>query len=251
LLDCCQIPLNPEQHKDGRSFYSTLLKQPTSQLKPYPIYWHYPHYNSNGAHPASAIIDDSWKLIHWHEDNQMELYNLVQDEGEQNNIIAQFPNIKEKLWIELQQWRQDVHAQMPVPNPEYYLYFAKTFINQLGKLVQETSDTLMVYLNRYENSLEIMKIPFEDIIEEWLDKEILFKLDSNVIAGKFFLNSENILIFSAFHEEKNYQMGEFLKNYIDKQIAILAWDNFEPSILGNSKKLMPQITILHATTNLN
>ncbi|MHC4596525.1 MAG: sulfatase, partial [Planctomycetota bacterium] len=61
-----------------------LLKKPTARLKRKTLYWHYPHYYATTS-PASSIRQNNWKLIEYFEDKRVELYNLKNDIGEQNN----------------------------------------------------------------------------------------------------------------------------------------------------------------------
>ena len=50
------------------------------------LYWHYPHYHAGGDSPYSAIRSDSFRLIEFHEDDSVQLYNLANDIGEQNDL---------------------------------------------------------------------------------------------------------------------------------------------------------------------
>ena len=43
-----------------------------------------------------AIRTPQWKLISWSDDTQ-ELYHMVRDPGEQENLIAQYPAIAQQL----------------------------------------------------------------------------------------------------------------------------------------------------------
>jgi len=48
----------------------------------------------------------------------LELYNLGQDIGEQQNLAVQNPAKVQELHAKLIAWRQEVGALMPTPNPE-------------------------------------------------------------------------------------------------------------------------------------
>ncbi|WP_281614905.1 sulfatase [Flammeovirga sp. SubArs3] len=84
-----------------------------------PLYWHYPHYHSQGAVPHTVVIQEDWKLIHNIENGNYELYNLRDDIGEQNNLVksekAKFSELKKKMKV----WKKEVGAQMPTKNPNY------------------------------------------------------------------------------------------------------------------------------------
>lgn len=83
-------------------------------IAPRPLYWHYPHYGNQGGDPSSIIIEGDWKLIYYHEDGHNELYNLSEDTGEQNDVLAQNPELAEHMSEKLQGWLKDVNAIMPV-----------------------------------------------------------------------------------------------------------------------------------------
>jgi arylsulfatase A len=83
------------------------------------IFWHYPHYHTEGAKPYSAIRKGDWKLIYLYEDNTLELYNLKNDISESTNLIEKFPKKGGELLVVLNTWKEKVSAQEPVKNPNY------------------------------------------------------------------------------------------------------------------------------------
>lgn len=83
------------------------------------IYWHYPHYHPGGATPYSAVRSGDYRLIEFHEDGHLELYNLADDIGEKANLVSEMPERTKALAENLQNWRQSVGAQMPSPNPDW------------------------------------------------------------------------------------------------------------------------------------
>lgn len=100
---------------DGKSLVP-LLKG-GGALKRDAIYWHYPHYHPGSATPYSAVRQGHWRLIEFFEDNHVELYNLKEDIGEQNDLAQKMPEKAAELRKKLQDWRESVGAQMPTPNP--------------------------------------------------------------------------------------------------------------------------------------
>lgn len=97
---------------DGISLKS-LIATNNDVLKRETIFWHYPHYHSQGATPYSAVRHGDWKLIHIMETNTYELYNLKSDIGETNDLAAKEPIMVNTLTKELQNWRKNIGAQMP------------------------------------------------------------------------------------------------------------------------------------------
>lgn len=91
----------------------SLLQAETGKLKKRLLYWHYPHYHTEGATPYSAVRNGDWKLIHSIETNTYELYNLKSDISESKNQIDSEPTIAAKLKKELEIWKMKIGAQMP------------------------------------------------------------------------------------------------------------------------------------------
>jgi arylsulfatase A-like enzyme len=103
---------------DGTSLMG-LLKDPKSQLRRDALYWHYPHYHPGGATPYSAVRARDWRLVEFHEDGRLELYNLKDDLGEANDLAKAQPTKTKELADKLTAWRLAVGAQMPAANPAF------------------------------------------------------------------------------------------------------------------------------------
>lgn len=97
---------------DGVSLKS-LIATNNDVLKRKAIFWHYPHYHSQGATPYSAMRNGDWKLIHIMETNTYELYNLKSDIGETENLAIEQPKMVKKLTKKLESWKKKMGAQMP------------------------------------------------------------------------------------------------------------------------------------------
>lgn len=106
------------------------------------IYWHYPLYlqgkglvidvpasESNGkktyswrGFPSSSLRRGPWKLIEFHEDDSIALYNLVDDPGEETNLADAMPELATSLRKDLDQWQAETNAPISsTPNPECVL----------------------------------------------------------------------------------------------------------------------------------
>lgn len=83
------------------------------------LFWHYPHYHAGGDGPYSAIRSGDHRLIEYHEDNSVRLYDLVGDIGEQHDLSAALPAKTSELRGKLHEWRAATKAQMPSSNPDY------------------------------------------------------------------------------------------------------------------------------------
>ncbi len=116
ILELAGLPQRPDQHIDGRSLVPLL--QGGLNIDRDAIFWHYPHYGNQGGAPGAAIRNGDWKLIEFFEDNHLELYNLKDDIGEQNNMAEMHPEIVKELREKLHAWQKDVDARFPSPNPD-------------------------------------------------------------------------------------------------------------------------------------
>ena len=84
------------------------------------IFWHFPAYLEMGniettdsqfrSRPLSVIRKGDWKLIKNYETEAIELYNLIDDISEQNNLVSKKQIIVGKLTRELDQWLADTNA---------------------------------------------------------------------------------------------------------------------------------------------
>ena len=108
----------PTQHVDGLDLTPVLKGK--GSLNRDSIFWHYPHYNQHPqSFPVGVIRKGEWKLIERYDDGGLELYNLADDIGEQNNLAAIHPGLAQNLLAELRAWRVDVGADPMRPNPLY------------------------------------------------------------------------------------------------------------------------------------
>ena len=117
ILNMAGLSPIPQQHQDGLSLVPLLQSQ--ESLEREAIYWHYPHYSNQGGRPGGVIRSGKYKLIEFYEDMHVELYDLDRDKGESINLAEDKPGIVKVLKNKLNQWREEVHAKMPKPNPEY------------------------------------------------------------------------------------------------------------------------------------
>jgi arylsulfatase A-like enzyme len=103
---------------DGISF-APVLRGERTRLSREAMFWHYPHYHGEGATPYSAILKGPWKLVHFFEDDHLELYDVDRDIWEQHDLTQTEPATRDELFGELGVWRTKVGAQLPTKNPKY------------------------------------------------------------------------------------------------------------------------------------
>ena len=117
LLDAARLDLIPEQHCDGVSLVPLLKGGDGLPRKA--IFWHYPHYGNQGGTPGSSVRMGNYKLIEFFEDDRIELYDLENDPGEKHDLSQEEVELAQEMKATLQQWRQDVEAKIPQPNPDW------------------------------------------------------------------------------------------------------------------------------------
>jgi arylsulfatase A-like enzyme len=128
ILEAAGIPKPAGKTLDGNSILPVLLGR--GEINQRPLFWHFPVYLQNGnqetqdlkfrTRPGSAIRLSDWKLIQYFENNELELYNLKEDIGEQHNLADTETAKREELLEILERWRNDTNAPVPVElNPEY------------------------------------------------------------------------------------------------------------------------------------
>ena len=111
ILEIAGVTSPQDRIIDGVSILPLLLGQ--DRLKRQALHWHYPHYSNQGGRPGAAIRAGAWKLIHWYEDDAVELYHLDEDIGESVNLAEDLPEKTEELGRLLHRWLDDVGAQIP------------------------------------------------------------------------------------------------------------------------------------------
>jgi arylsulfatase A-like enzyme len=115
MLEMANLPPKSAQHVDGVSL--TPLLQGGTTLERDALYWHYPHYGNQGGTPGAAIREGDWKLIEYFDDKPVELFNLAEDVGEQQNLAAAMPERVAQLRGKLDAWQKEVGARFPTANP--------------------------------------------------------------------------------------------------------------------------------------
>jgi arylsulfatase A-like enzyme len=116
MLDMAGFPLEPNNHRDGVSLVPLLYGK--KELSRSSLFFYYPHYHGSGNRPAAALRKGSHKLIHWFEDDSVELYDLQQDQSEENNLASKLPAQAAQLEKELEDWYRRTDARLPVKKNE-------------------------------------------------------------------------------------------------------------------------------------
>ncbi|MGC6581888.1 MAG: sulfatase [Akkermansiaceae bacterium] len=117
------------QPLDGVSLLPAFQKE---ELAARPLFWHFPAYlqgyrndpDARSPHfrttPCSVIREGDWKLIQYHEDGHLELFNLQSDLSEKTNLAETSKERAQAMLKKLQTWQKETNAPIPTQrNPEY------------------------------------------------------------------------------------------------------------------------------------
>lgn len=111
LLAAAGIPLETTDERDGKNLVPLFQGDP---LEREAVYFHYPNYAFHrGNRLGSAVRIGPWKLIHYYDRDECELYNLEEDLSEAHNVAAQYPDRVATLLKKLKRWRKEVNAAEP------------------------------------------------------------------------------------------------------------------------------------------
>jgi arylsulfatase A len=113
---CMQLAGVNLKSPDGVSLTPLLKNKKIAERS---LFWHFPHYSPQQGKPGAVIRKGNYKLVEWYEDGKLELFNLSTDEGENTNIALTNAELVNQMKAELGNWRSNVKAKMPTPNPAY------------------------------------------------------------------------------------------------------------------------------------
>lgn len=120
LVDLANAKAPAGAKLDGSS-YLAYLKGGENDPGRDALFWHFPGYLGAGqggwrTTPAGSVRVGDWKLIEFFETGKLELFNLKEDLGEQNDRAAAEPDRVKDLHARLLAWRAEVKAPMPTPH---------------------------------------------------------------------------------------------------------------------------------------
>ena len=137
-----------KQQLDGVSILPLLTNNDAPAERP--LIWHFPIYlqaYKKGydqstdplfrTRPGSVILLGDWKLHQYFENNSIELYNLKEDLGEQNNLAGSHPEKVNELLEILDNWRKETGAPVPQElNPKYDAEVEQKAIEKIHKKLE-------------------------------------------------------------------------------------------------------------------
>lgn len=122
LLSLADTPL-PDRKLDGVDFSPVILEG--KSLQPRPLFW---ASMSNGGSRSEAMRDGEWKLVVVHpkakpgtfDNEKVQLYNLADDPGEENDLAKEKPEKAATMLKELKAWFEEVQSSA-TPQPGGWL----------------------------------------------------------------------------------------------------------------------------------
>jgi arylsulfatase A len=117
LLELAGLPVPPAL--DGVSLAALVTGSGPAPKRN--LFWHFPHYTNQGSRPSGAMRNGNWMLVEYYDAEQVELYDLGNDLGENHDVAARNPERVVRMRASLADWRKSVHAQENQPNPNFDL----------------------------------------------------------------------------------------------------------------------------------
>ena len=111
LVEAAGIKLKKKPDIDGISFVP-VLKGQKADYHQRTVFWHSPLARpySTGDINVTVVRQGDYKLFDFYDARRKELYDLSKDMGEQHNLIKKYPEVADKLYKKIIQWRKEVDA---------------------------------------------------------------------------------------------------------------------------------------------
>lgn len=114
MLEVAGLKPTPGIPKDSVSLLPFLRGK--GEQKREALFFHYPNFAFHKDNRlGSAIRVGDYKLIHFYDDDSVELYNLRKDIGEKKDLSKEQPERAEKMKQRLSAWLKESGAKMPRP----------------------------------------------------------------------------------------------------------------------------------------
>ena len=112
ILEVSGIDSNVNYPVDGKNLLPLLKER--KKLNNRAIFWHYPNFSFHRDNRlGSAIREGDYKLLHFYDNDSIELYNLRKDISETNDLSRELPQLALKLKNKLESLLKESGAAMP------------------------------------------------------------------------------------------------------------------------------------------
>ncbi len=107
MLEIANAPLIPKQHVDGRSYRKAMAGESYQRD---PMFWYKwtARPDSTGDTRSISYIEGNYKVIKWLDEDLVELFDLADDEGEQQSLAESKPEITAAMLKKLLAMEQEV-----------------------------------------------------------------------------------------------------------------------------------------------
>ena len=112
ILEVSGIDSNVNYPVDGKNLLPLLKER--KKLNNRALFWHYPNFAFHRDNRlGSAIREGDYKLLHFYDNDSIELYNLRKDISETNDLSRELPQLALKLKNKLESLLKESGAAMP------------------------------------------------------------------------------------------------------------------------------------------
>jgi len=117
LVEAAGIKMKYQTEIDGKSFVPA-IKGIIEENKNRTMFWHSPLARpySTGDINVTVVRQGDYKLLDFYDARKKELYYIPEDIGEHHNLINEEPEIAERLYKKIINWRKDVNAYVDKNN---------------------------------------------------------------------------------------------------------------------------------------
>lgn len=112
-------PVNRETYLLDGEDLTPLFQGKKHALRERDLFWYFPGYLPGRQTPSAVIRSGDYKLMHFFEDDRVELYHLRDDIGETTNLSGSLPEKAGELKKRLDLWRDRTGAEIPPRNPKF------------------------------------------------------------------------------------------------------------------------------------
>ena len=105
------VELPDDYTADGQNMLPALLGEEIRREKP--IFWEWRGARFGDNWPRLAVRDGRWKLLMTADQDRVELYDVVRDRGEKDNLAGQHPDVVKRLSAMAIEWKASLPDQPP------------------------------------------------------------------------------------------------------------------------------------------
>jgi len=105
------VQLPSDLNLDGEDMSQAILGRPTQRTKPLMWEWRFRIFGQmTNKSPILAIRDGNWKLLMNPDHSRLELYDILKDPTELDNVTQQYPQLVQRLSEKVLKWQRTLPA---------------------------------------------------------------------------------------------------------------------------------------------